>query len=131
MTKKTNEVYNFLDELIHITIHEHEYKRLPKAVKAFVDENRDLEFYPKSGREEYKKRHGKEFNRVEEFKRVVKEYIEEIKNNKGAESNVECMMLDQMVELLKKMMAYEVRQLDLGKLIKGTKPCQKTKKKLK
>jgi hypothetical protein len=102
---------DFLDELVHFTIHEHELKQLPKKVQAFVEQYHDLELYPDG------LKRGKKFDKVAEAKRLIKEYVKAIKKNKGKESNEECMILSQLMELINRMMAFQIRELRLDKLL--------------
>ena len=97
-----------LDDYKFISIHESEIKLLKKPIRQFIEEYSSIEFYPKE----------KNVDKVKEFKRVIKQYLKEIKRNNGKESNPECIMITQMVELLQKMMAYQVRELQLEKLLK-------------
>lgn len=106
-----NEDKCHLDEMIHCSIHEHEFKQLTKKQQALFEEYRNIEIYQGG------LKRGKPFDKVEEVKRLIKEYAKEIKKNKGKESNTECMILGQLLELLNRMMAYEIRKLDLGKLL--------------
>lgn len=102
---------DFLDELIHITIHEHDFKRLAKTKRALLEEYRDLEFYPNG------LKNGKKFDKVAEAKRLIKNYKDSIKRHKGVEDNEECMILGQLLELLNRMMATDIRKLKLEKLL--------------
>lgn len=97
-----------LDDYKFISIHESEIKLLKKPIRQFIEEYSSIEFYPKE----------KNVDKVKEFKRVIKQYLKEIKKNKGKESNPECIMITQMIELLQKMMAHQVRELQLEKLLK-------------
>lgn len=97
-----------LDDYKFISIHESEIKLLKKPVRQFIEEYSSIEFYPKE----------RNVDKVKEFKKLIKKYLQEIKKNKGKESNPECIMITQMVELLQKMMAHQVRELQLEKLIK-------------
>ncbi len=101
--------HNILYELKKFTIHEHEFKQLPKSIQKAFLEYEDLELYSKDRQVK---------DPVKECKRLIKNYLKEIKKNKGQESNVECMILSQLVEMLSKMMAYEFRKLGLEKLLK-------------
>lgn len=109
MSKKPEK--DFTDELIRFTIHEYDFERLPKKLKASIEEYRDIELYPGG------LKRGKKFDKPTEFKRLIKEYLKEIKKNKGEESNIECMIASQMIELLQRMMAYDIRKLGLEKLL--------------
>lgn len=97
-----------LDDYKFISIHESEIKLLKKPVRQFIEDYSSIEFYPKE----------RNVDKVKEFKRVIKQYLKEIKKNKGKESNPECIMISQMIELLQKMMAHQVRELQLEKLLK-------------
>jgi hypothetical protein len=111
MKKTIRPEKDFLDELIHFTIHEHDYKQLSKTKKAFVEEYHDLELYPNGLKK------GKKFDKVKEAKRLINEYKNAIKKAGGKESNLECMILGQLLELLNRMMAIDMRKLKLEKLI--------------
>jgi hypothetical protein len=100
--------YNFLDEVKEFSIHEDDYARLPKSVKKVLDDYETIRFYPK----------GKVKDKVKEFKKVLKQYTKEIQKNDGEESNIECIMIDQMLQLMQKMFAHEIRSLKLEKLLK-------------
>lgn len=100
-----------LDEMIHCSIHEHEFKQLTKKQQALFEEYRNIEMYQDG------LKRGEPFDKVEEAKRLIKDYNKEIKKNKGKESNTECMIVGQLLELLGRMMAYEIRKLDLGKIL--------------
>jgi hypothetical protein len=102
---------DFVDELMHFTIHEEEFDKLPKKIKEAFKEHQDIEFYPQG------KKQGKDFDKVKEVKRLIKEYMKEIKKNKGKESNVECIIIDQLLELLNRMMAHDMRKVGLEKLV--------------
>ena len=97
-----------LDDYKTIHIHESELKFLTKPVQQFIEDYSSIEFYPKE----------RNVDKVKEFNRVIKKYLREIKKNKGKESNAECIMITQMIELLQKMMAAQVRELQLEKLLK-------------
>lgn len=105
MKNKNNTTH--LDEYKFISIHESEVKLLTKPVRQFIEDYSFVEFYPKE----------RNVDKVKEFKKLIRKYIKEIKKNKGKESNPECIMISQMVELLQKMMAHQVRKLHLEKLI--------------
>jgi hypothetical protein len=100
--------HNILYEFKHFTIHEHEFKQLPKDIQKAFLEHENLEFYPKKK---------PIIDPIAEIKRLIKLYLKEIEKNKGAESNVECIIINQIQEVLSKMMAYEVRKLGLEKLL--------------
>jgi thymidylate synthase len=102
---------DFVDELMHFTIHEDDFKQLPKKIKEVFEENRDIEFYPQGLKQ------GKNFDKVKEVKRLIKQYVKEIKKYDGQESNVECIIIDQILELLNRMMAHDMRKVGLEKLI--------------
>lgn len=101
----------FLDEIIRFSIHEHEFNQLSKTKKALVEDYRDIEFY-KDGL-----KRGEDFDRVKECKRLIKDYNKVIKKNKGKESNEECMIIGQLLELMNRMMAADIRKLQLEKLV--------------
>lgn len=107
MPKKNNE-HSFLEEFKTFSIHNDDFKRLSKKTIKEISEHEQIEFYPP----------GKCTNKVVEFKKVLKEYLTVIKKNKGQESNIECILIDQMNELISKMYAHEVRELKLEKLLK-------------
>jgi hypothetical protein len=100
---------DFPDEMIRCSIHEHEFKQLSKTKKALLEEYRDIEFYPQGLKK------GKKFDKVKEFKRLIREYIKHTKDK--PENNIECIVIDQMQELLERMMAHHVRKLGLEKLL--------------
>lgn len=101
---------NFLDEIIHISIHKDEVKHEPKAVQKFIKDNSDMEFYPGGLKK------GKNFDKIKEFKRLLKE-LEKIRaKHNGEENNIECIVYDQLLELLDRMMLHELRKLGLEKL---------------
>jgi hypothetical protein len=100
---------DFPDEIIRCSIHEHEFNQLPKTKKALLEEYRDIEFYSKG------LKRGKKFDKVKEFKRLLREYVKHTKDK--PENNTECMIIDQMQELLERMMAHHIRKLGLEKLL--------------
>jgi hypothetical protein len=100
----------FLDEIVHISIHKDEIKREPKRVQKFIEDFSDLEFYP-SGLKK-----GKKFDKVKEFKRLLKELVKVRAKYKGEENNIECIVYDQLLELLDRMMLKDLRRLELEKL---------------
>jgi hypothetical protein len=102
---------DFLDELVHFTIHENDLKQLPKNLQDFVWEYHDIEMYHNG------LKRGKKFDKVAEAKRLIKEYCKVIRKNKGQESNEECMIISQLTELINRMMAYQIRELRLDKLL--------------
>ena len=102
---------DLMDEMIHFTIHEYEYNQLSKTKKAFLEDYRDIEFYPEG------LKRGEKFDKVEEVKRLIKNYKDCIKRYKGIEDNEECMILGQLLELLNRMMAADIRKLKLEKLL--------------
>lgn len=103
---------DFTDELIHFTIHEHDFEQLPQKIKKLLEDYRDLEFY-KDGLKK-----GKKFDKVKEAKKLIRDYEKEIKSKNGAEGNIECMIVGQLFELLNRMMAKDVRRLKLGRLLR-------------
>jgi hypothetical protein len=102
---------DFVDEIVHISIHKDDIKRQPKRIQKFIDEFRNIEFYESGLRK------GKKLNKVAEFKRLIKELKKVRDKNKGEESNVECIVYDQMIELLGRMMLKDLRKLNLDKLL--------------
>jgi len=99
-----------LDDIIHISVHKEEVERLPKTVQKFVNDYSNVEFYP----EGLKK--GKKFNKVKEFKRLLKELESVRSKNNGEESNIECIVYDQLQELMQRMLLSELRELNLERL---------------
>ena len=102
------ETMSNMDEFKYFSIHKNEFEKLPVKIQKAFQLHENIEFYPAE----------KNINKVEEFKKVVMEYTKHIKKSKGKESNIECLMIDQMIELLQKMMAAEVRQLNLKNILK-------------
>jgi hypothetical protein len=73
-----------------------------------LDQRRDdykIEFYGEEGAKD----------NIKEFKRLKESLNKEIEKNNGEESNVECIMVDQLVELLSKMKLQEIRELNIFK----------------
>lgn len=101
---------DFLDEIIHISIHKDEVKHEPKEVQKFIKDNSDLEFYPGGLKK------GKKFDKIKEFKRLLKELEKVRAKHKGEENNIECIVYDQLLELLDRMMLKDLRKLGLEKL---------------
>jgi hypothetical protein len=101
---------NFLDEIIHISIHKDEVKHEPKRVQKFIKDNSDIEFYPGGLKK------GEDFDKIKEFKRLLKELQKVRKQHKGEENNIECIVYDQLLELLDRMMLHDLRKLNLEKL---------------
>lgn len=52
-------------------------------------------------------------NNVKEYKKLCKELAKERKKNKGEESNIECLIIDKITELISKMKLIDVRKLKL------------------
>jgi hypothetical protein len=102
---------NFLDEIIHISIHKDEVKHEPKAVQKFIKDNSDMEFYPGGLKK------GKNFDKIKEFKRLLKELGKVRARYKGEENNIECLVYDQILELFGRMMLHELRKVELEKLL--------------
>jgi hypothetical protein len=96
----------FLDELMHFTVHEHEFKQLPVKIQKAFKEHEDLVCDWLLVK-----------NRPAMFKKLLKDYLKQIKKHKGEESNAECMTLGFMIYLLDHMNAQEVRKLNLEKLL--------------
>jgi hypothetical protein len=101
---------DFVDEIIHISIHKDEVKHEPKLVQKFIKDNSDMEFYPGGLKK------GKNFDKVKEFKRLLKELVKIRAKHNGEENNIECIVYDQLLELLDRMMLKDLRKLDLEKL---------------
>lgn len=99
---------NILYEFKNFRIHEHEFKQLPKKIQKAFLEHESIEFYPKSKQIK---------DPVKELKRLIKEYNKIIKKYKGVETNSECIVIDQMLEVMSKMYAYQIRKLNLSKLL--------------
>lgn len=102
---------NLLDEYTYISIHRSEIPLLSKAVQKFIGEYADIEFYPNGLKS------GKKFNKVTEFKRLIRELANVRKNHGGKESNVECLVYDQLRELMSRMMLRERRKLNLERIL--------------
>jgi hypothetical protein len=100
-----------LDDITHINIHNYEIPHLPKVVQKFIAENAEMDFYPGG------LKRGKKFNKVKEFKRLVKELVRVRKKYKGKESNVECLVYNQLEEIMQRMMLHELRELNLERII--------------
>lgn len=99
------------DEMMHFSIHKHEFALLPKKLQAAILEYEGIEFY-KDGLKK-----GKKFNKVKEFKRLVKEFSKRVEKSKGKEDNIQCIMIDQMIELLQRMLLRDFKQLKLEKIL--------------
>ena len=102
---------DIMDGFKHYTIHEDEYRQLSRKDKDFLDGYQNIEFY------ENGMKNGKRIDKVKEFKRVVKEMVKIRDKNLGEQSNLECMHIDLLVELLRKMMLTDVRKLHFEKLL--------------
>jgi hypothetical protein len=102
---------NFMDEFVNLSIHKSEFDLLTPEERKFLEEFRSIEYYPDG------KKNGQEFDKVEEFFRV----LENMKNlrdaNKDEESNAECICIDFMVELLSKMSLEEFRKIKIERLL--------------
>jgi hypothetical protein len=101
---------DFVDDLIHISVHKDEVKHESKEVQKFIKDNARVEFYPGGLKK------GKKFDKVKEFKRLLKELEKVRKKHKGEESNIECIVYDQLMELMGRMMLHDLRKLELEKL---------------
>lgn len=101
---------DFLDESVHLTIHKDVLKTYAGSVPVmnFVKEFSDMEFYPGG------MKNGKPVKKILELKRLTNELVKIRKKNKGKESNVECMIYDQIQELLRKMMLKDLRKVSIG-----------------
>jgi hypothetical protein len=103
---------NFMDELIHCTVHQDEYDRnLTIEQQSFVDSYRDFEFYAGG------LQNGKPFDKVAEAKRLIVAYSKYIKDNGGKETNGECAIITQLMEIFGRMDAKDFRELHLEKLL--------------
>jgi hypothetical protein len=96
----------FLDELMHFTIHEHEFNQLPIKTQEAFKEFEDVGY----GWVLVKDRPAK-------FRELLRKYIIQVKKHKGKESGQECITLDCMIYLLEHMNAKEIRKLKLHKLL--------------
>lgn len=96
------------DTLMHFTIDSHEFKHLPKTIQKRFKEYEDLEQpWLLKGKD-----------RAATVKKLIKKYIAVIEKNKGSETNEECHYLGSIIYTLEHMYAWEVRKLELGKLLK-------------
>jgi len=102
---------DFVDEIIHISIHKDEVKHEAKLVQEFIKDNADMEFYPGGLKK------GKNFDKVKEFKRLLKQLVKVRAKYKGEENNIECIVYDQLLELLDRMMLKDLRRLELERLV--------------
>lgn len=102
---------SILDEFVRINIHKEEIKNFPKNIQTFINSNSCIEFYPNGLKK------GKPFNKVVEFKRLIKEIDKIRKKNNGKESNEECIVYDMLQELFLKMMLSELRKLKLENIL--------------
>lgn len=102
---------HFLDQFRNYNIHEMNYQELPERVRKHLDKYEGIEFYTAG------LKNGKKFNKVKEFKRLIKVQQRVIKSHKGEESNTEGIVIDQLIELLRRMPAKDVRALQLEKLL--------------
>ena len=94
--------------MMHFSIHEHEFKQLPKSLQQRFKEYEDLD----------QSWLLKEDDRAETVKKIIKKYAAVIKKNKGKESGEECHYLSSILYMLEHMYAYEIRKLELEKLLK-------------
>ena len=83
----------------------------PRRIVKFIKDNSDMEFYPGGLKK------GKNFDKIKEFKRLLKELVKIRAKHKGEENNIECIVYDQLLELLDRMMLHELRKLALEKLV--------------
>lgn len=100
-----------MDEFITYRLHEGDEKRLPSLVKTIMSEYKEIQFYPEG------KKKGKKFDKVVEFKKLLKRYKSVIKSNDGIESNQEGICVDMMVQLFSTMMLSDIRKLKLERLL--------------
>lgn len=100
-----------LDQFRYYDIHEDDYRLLPAKVRNAIDAYENIDFY-RAGL-----KNGKKVNKVKEFKRVVRNYLKVIKKHNGDESNIECILIGQLIELLKRMPAADVRKLKIENLL--------------
>lgn len=73
-----------------------------------LDQRRDnepIQFYGENGTTD----------NIKEFEKLKINLNKEIQKNNGEESNVECIIIDQIVELLSKMKLQEIRKLNIFK----------------
>jgi hypothetical protein len=96
-----------LDELMHFTIHEHEFNQLPEDIQKAFKEHEDCDLSFLLGDD-----------RAERAKDLIKKYVKVIKKHKGKETNEECITLDFFMYVLAHMNAQEIRKLNLEKLLK-------------
>jgi hypothetical protein len=101
----------FLDNLVHITINKDDIASESKAVQKFIERNSRLEFYCGGLKD------GKKFDKVKEFKRILKRLEKIRKDHGGKESNIECLVYDQLMELMSRMSLKDLRRLQLEKLL--------------
>jgi hypothetical protein len=102
---------SFLDELRHFTIHDHDYEKLPKRYRKFLDTYRDLEFYNNG------LKNGKQFSKVSEAKRLIKQLYKCNLKNRGKDCNIQGIIVYQLIELLNRMSLQEVLKLHLEKIV--------------
>jgi hypothetical protein len=98
----------FVDQIRHFSIHEDDFKELPKKVRKCLKDKEDLAYVNMSD----------VVDKPMKFNHYVKQYVKCVKQNKGQESNVECMIIDSMVFMLQHMTADDIRKLHLEKLLK-------------
>jgi hypothetical protein len=102
---------HLLDQFRNYNIHEDDYRALPAKVRDAFDRFESIEFYTAG------LKNGKKVNKIKEFKRVVRAYKKNIDKHPDEDSNIECIMIDQMLELLRRMPAADIRKLGLEKLL--------------
>ena len=95
---------SFMDEFLFYSIHEDEYKKANPVVKAFLSTH-EFAWYPNGLKD------GKPVDKVAEFKRLS-EQLAEMHKIPG-ESNSEGLIVDQMVELFRRMDLQEIRKLSI------------------
>lgn len=108
---KNKQQKDFTDQFLFFSVHDDEWKKLSKEEKKLLNQFRSIEFYPNG------LRNGKKFNKAKEFLRVVREMNKIRYENNDKESNIECAHIDQLTELLKRMMLSDIRRLKLDKLL--------------
>lgn len=104
---KTKNDYCFLDELKHFTIHREDFLKLPVNIQKVLTQHENIEFYPEG------KQNGKIVNKIDELFKHVKRLKMARKKNNDIESNEECMEIDVIIELLKKMTAKDWRKIKI------------------
>jgi hypothetical protein len=99
------------DEMMRFSIHFHEFSLLNAKLQKAFKEYEDIEFYPNGTK------NGKPLDKVKEFKRVLKEFVKQVEKCKGEEDNIQCIMIDQMLELMRRMMLKDFKKLKLEKIL--------------